>query len=569
MKTTDYIVQAVKTEGITHIFMVPGGLIDPFLSAFDRVPGVAPIVAAHESGAAYMADGYARGSGKFGVCFCIGGPGITNAVTALATALTDEFPLLLMSGQVPTDWDGRGGFQDSSAASYDDVDILRTVTADELCVDDIRLLKFDLHRLMTRMLSTPHKPVHLVLPKNIQNADVDFVYGKLPASLATPRLLDIQAAMQFAPVLGQTRKVVILAGAGIEKSEASGDLLAFAERFRIPVATTLRAKGVFPEDHPLALGIFGYSGTRHAIETILSDEVETLIVLGSGLNQRDTLFWSEKFRPSKALIHVDNDTLSIGRTYHTELPVVGDCGEFLRFVGADDSAAAALAAGAADREAWMARIRASGPRLYDAENMTSDANPIHPARVIADLRKVMPRNTVMLVDSGAHRAFAGHYWESYAPREYISATNLGPMGWAIPAAIGAKLAQPDKPHVVVTGDGCMLMHGIEIQTAARFGVKVIFVLINNSALGNVYLRAKTMGPTPTRLTENPTHDWAGFARSLGLHGITVTEPGSLVTAFEQARDHDGPVLLDIRCGRDFKTPVAPFAQSAKEWTDHD
>jgi len=569
MKTTEYILNAIKAEGVTHLFMVPGGLIDPFLEAFDQVPGLIPIVAAHEGGAAYMADGYARAKGHFGVCFCIGGPGLTNTVTALAGALTDESPILLISGIVPTDWDGRGGFQDSSAATFDDIEILRTVTSDELQVDDVRLLKFDLQRLVKRMMSAPRKPVHLVLPKNIQNTTVDFVYEKLPENLYFPRLLDLEATARFAPTIKDSKKIVILAGAGIEKSDASADLIAFAEEYQIPVATTLRAKGVFPEDHPLALGIFGYTGTRHAIETILSDEVETLIVLGSGLNQRDTLFWNKKFRPAKALIQIDNDPMSIGRTYKTELAIVGDCGEFIKTIRSSQEVTSLLSAGSTERTRWIESIRALGPRLYDLDNTQSDASPLHPARVISDLRKVMPRDTVASVDSGAHRAFSAHYWESYAPREYLSATNLGPMGWAIPAGIGAKLARPDKPHVVITGDGCMLMHGMEIQTAARFGVKVIFVVINNSALGNVYLRARKMGPTPTALTTNTTHDWALFAQSLGVTGIRIDQPQDLIPVFEQALAAPGPVLLDIRCGKDYPTPVTPYSESVKEWTDHD
>ena len=195
--------------------------------------------------------------------------------------------------------------------------------------------------------------------------------------------------------------------------------------------------------------------------------------------------------------------------------------------------------------------------------------PLHPARVLRDLRRVVPRETVLLVDSGAHRAFCGHYWEAYEPRTYLSATNLGPMGWAIPAGIGAKLARPERPLVVVTGDGCMLMHGMEIQTAGRYGIPVIFLVINNSALGNVWLRASQEGPGPAGLTELPTHDWAGFARSLGLKAATVTAPADLEPAFQAALAAGAPYLLDVRCDRAFTTPVTPFNQAKKEWVDDD
>ena len=162
----------------------------------------------------------------------------------------------------------------------------------------------------------------------------------------------------------------------------------------------------------------------------------------------------------------------------------------------------------------MAGIRAT-PRLQDPQNCESAAVPIHPARVVAELRRALPRDGVLLVDSGAHRAFAGHYWESYAPKTYISATNLGPMGWAIPAAVGVQCAQPSKRIAVITGDGCMRMHGMEVATAARYRLPIIYVIIDNAALGNVWLRAHTQGPVPDALTSLPDLDWASFARGLG------------------------------------------------------
>ena len=173
------------------------------------------------------------------------------------------------------------------------------------------------------------------------------------------------------------------------------------------------------------------------------------------------------------------------------------------------------------------------------------------------------------MDSGAHRAFCGHYWEAYEPRSYISATNLGPMGWAIPAGIGAKAARPDRPLVVVTGDGCMLMHGMEIQTAAHYGIAAIFVVINNGALGNVWLRARNEGPGAQALTEIPVHDWAGIARAMGLKAATVHQPEELAPAFAEALKADAPFLVDVRCDRACSTPVTPFNQAKQEWTDDD
>ena len=576
METTAYLLEAFRLEGLSHVFLVPGGLIDPFLPALSATAGLTPIVAAHEGGAAYMADGYARASGRFGACFAIGGPGITNMVTAIAAASTDQSPVMVISGQVPSDWEGRGGFQDSSPATLNDVALFQPLTKSSLVVESPHLVNHHVRASFLKMLASPQGPVHISLPLDIQRTEVHQPWDKLDASVYSPRFVDLQALERLWQILlpGDPRqipsRIVILAGAGVEKSRATSDLLAFAERFEIPVATTLRAKGVFPEDHRLSLGIFGYAGHRHAIESILSGEVEILLVLGSGLSQRDTLFWDRKMLPGRALIHVDLDPKVIGRTWHTEVPLVGDCGQVLRcLLKADPPRLAGLAATNHERRTWLERLRSSGPRYYDAEHANSDAVPMHPARVLRDLRRVVPRETVLLVDSGAHRAFCGHYWEAYEPLTYLSATNLGPMGWAIPAGIGAKLARPERPVVAVTGDGCMLMHGMEIQTAGRYNIPVVFLVINNSALGNVWLRASQEGPGPAGLTELPTHDWAGFARSLGLQAATVTAPADLEAAFQTALAAGSPYLLDVRCDRAFTTPVTPYNQAKKAWEDND
>ncbi|MCE9625353.1 MAG: thiamine pyrophosphate-binding protein [Deltaproteobacteria bacterium] len=577
MKATEYIVQALVQEKLDHVFMVPGGLIDNFYPALCNTAGIRPIVAAHEGGAAYMADGYARASGRFGACFVIGGPGVTNTVTALSAALTDQSPVFLLSGEVPTDWEGRGGFQDASAAGLNDIEILRPVTSYSYEVESCHLLHFHLRAALRQMMSLRRGPVHLSLAENLQTQEITVPYEPLPENAYSPRLLDEPALLRFADTLisgqetgAEPRRIVILAGNGAHSSGAAAALLAFAERFEIPVATTLRAKGVFPEDHRLSLGVFGYSGTRPACETILSDEVEVLIVLGSGLNQRDTLFWEKRFRPKRVLAQVDLDPSVIGKNYAVDAAITGDCFSFLKKLsGLPGPYAEILSRGKTERSEWLSQILSRGPRLYEAEHMDSEAVPLHPARVLRDFRKIFPREGVLMVDSGAHRAFCGHYWETYAPGTYLSATNLGPMGWAIPAGIGAKLARPQLPVAVVTGDGCMLMHGMEIQTAARYQIPVIYVVLNNQALGNVYLRAKKMGVGPADLTEIPLKNWAAFAESLGAKGLIVEKPEQLLPAFETAMASRGPIVLDIRCGRDYTTPVTPWAQAKQEWMDDD
>lgn len=574
MKTTAYYLDALVREGLTHAFLVPGGLIDPFLEDLAATPGLTPVVAAHEGGAVCMADGYARASGRFGACLCIGGPGVTNTLTGVVAASTDNSPVLVISGQVPTNWEGRGGFQDSSPATLNDLAMLDPAVRKSLAVENTHLAGHHLRSALTAMLAGAQGPVHLSLPTDIQRGDVATPWTPLDASLYRPRVIDPEALERALDILAPPapdkapERVAILAGAGVEKSGCADELVRFAEAYAIPVATTLRAKGVFPEDHPLSLGVFGYAGHRHAIEGLTSGEVEALVVLGSGLSQRDTLFWDRNMLPTRALIHADIDPTVIGRTWPSEAPLTGDCGEILRYLlRIDGDRAVALADAVPGRRRWLEKIRALGPRLYDPQAAASDDVPLHPARVATALRAAMPRHGAVVVDSGAHRAFCGHYWQAYAPRTYFSATNIGPMGWAIPAACGIKAARPDLPLAVVTGDGCMLMHGMEIHTAARYGLAVVFVVINNQALGNVWLRSSRQGPGPAGLTEIPGRDFAAMARSLGLEAATVQTPDELVPAFEKALASGRPYLVDVRCDKRFTTPVAPFGQAKALWVD--
>ena len=572
MKGTQLILKALQNEGIDHVFMVPGGLIDSFYPDLSQKNGLKAIVAAHEAGAAFMADGYARASGLFGACFVIGGPGATNTTTAMAAAFTDRSPILLISGEIPTFWEGLGGFQDASSAGLDVLSVLKPVTLFSEEVENASLLVEKLQRALSKMLGIRRGPVHLSIPMDVQNSDFSSAPGR--QSQDDYRFVDMQKLdTLWSKILPRkensqgAQKILILAGAGVESSEASSELVALAEKYCIPVATTLRGKGIFPEDHPLSLGVFGYVGTRHAIETVLSGDVDLLMIFGSGVNQRDTLFWDKNMRTCKIVAQIDKDPEVIASAFSVDVPIVSDCRAVLRNLHlATTQQHNFLTSGIPVRTQWLNQIR-HHPRLYEMENMQSDAFPIHPAQVAYELRRVMPRNTVLVVDSGAHRAFFGHYWESYYPRHYLSATNLGPMGWAIPAGIGAKAACPELPCVVITGDGCMQMHGIEIQTAARYRLPVIFVVINNGVLGNAYLRAKKMGHGPSALTELVYHDWTAFARSLGAKGAKVEKSEHLKKAFEMALASNEPYVLDIRCGRDYPTPITPYTQAKKGWLD--
>jgi acetolactate synthase-1/2/3 large subunit len=569
MRVADYILAALRDQGVSHCFMDPGGLNDNFMPPMTATEGLRTIVAAFEGGAAYMADGYSRASGGLGVCFGIGGPGVLNMVTALAAAGADRSSVLAISGEVARSWEGMGGFQDASAAALDDIDVLQRVTGVSLSMSSRAVVPHHLRHAVTHAF-TRRSPAHLSVPVDVQKAEVDHDWQPIPTSLAAARYVDEEALGRAIDLLesAKRRNIVVLAGPGVNQRDGAESLRSFAERFDIPVATSLSGKGLMPEDHRLALGVFGYGGSRWAIDTIRSDEVEILLVIGSGLSQRDTMQWDPTMLPSEALIHVDADPLVIGRTWASDIPVVANPNEVLhRLARLED--AAALEAGRADRLAFLERIRSRGSRYYNSQDMQSDAVPLHPARVVTELRAAFPDDGVLCVDSGAHRAWFAEYWESRQPGTHYSLTNFGPMGGAIPLGIGAKLARPERPLMVATGDGCMLMHGMEFHTAARERVPLVIALMNNQSYGNIYYRAAKMGPGPERLTDIPGIDWVAFARSMGGDGERVERPTEIAAAVGRALGASGPYLLDLHIDKTYPTPVAVWRERQSEWEDHE
>lgn len=553
-----FMLNALCQEGIQHIFLVPGAMIDPFLSEYEKA-GITAIVAAQEGGAAYMADGYGRARQGFGVCMGIGGPGVTNMVTALSAAYADRTAVLAIAGTIPFTWEGQGTFQDSSPTGIDDHDVLRSMTVFSEEIPDVDHVDSFLKKALRAMGGFENRPAFLSVYLDLQKATLTTPYE--PLHLQQPaRILDSVSVQSVPEVLAAATRIVILAGNGSVRSRAQADIEHFASAYDIPVVTTLRAKGAIPEDHPLSCGVFGLGGSLWANRVVMGDatlgipKAEVLLVLGATLNENNTHGWMPDFIPEKGIVRVDiNPNNVLGREYAESL-VVGDVQTFLRWLQTHgDRYHCALAASQGDRQQWLVNLRQTP--YYDTEaDRQSNQVPLNPARVIADLRRAAPRQSVLVVDSGAHTFFTGHHWTSYAPNEFLFLSNTGPMGYGIAMGIGAKLARPHQPCVCVVGDGSLLMHGMEIHTAVRYQIPLVIVVINNSALGNVYLRARNEGPAAIALSEIPTQNWADFARSLGAGATVVESPDQLMPAFDQAFAAQQPFLVDVRCDRDCNTP---------------
>lgn len=566
---TEYLIRMLRDHGARHIFIGLGALNDPFMSPLSTVDGVGTIVTAFEGGAAYMADGYARASGGIGLCLGIGGPGVLNMTTALAGAKTDRSSVIVISGEVPRSWAGMGGFQDATEAALDDLDVLRPVTGMSLSMSSRQVVPQHVRRAIVHVMSE-RTPAHLSVPRDVQQAELDAEPRRLPESLLHPRTLDEHALQELIAVLEDPdgQRIVVLAGPGVQQSGATDQLRAFAERFDVPVATTLSGKGTLPETHPLALGVFGYGGSRRAIDTIRSGNVDVLVVVGSGLSQRDTLQWDPAMLPSRTLVQIDSHPTLISRSWPVDLAVVSNPAEVFRRLSTLREAPV-LAAGRGARTALLHHVSAGGDARYRTEDTRSEAIPMHPARVVAELRAAFPDDAALCVDSGAHRAWFAEYWDTRKPGTHFSLTNLGPMGGAVPLGIGAKLAQPHRPMLIATGDGCLLMHGMELHTASREQIPVVVAVMNNRSYGNIWFRASKISPRAERLTDIPGIDWVGFARSMGADGERVEQPAQIPAAVARGLAASRPYLLDLIIDKTYPTPVGVWRERQQQWEDND
>lgn len=554
MKSKRYIIEALKAEGIKHVFMVPGGELDPIVFDMIEEGSIKPICAAIEGGAAFMADGYSRSSNKFGVCAAIGGPGILNMATAIATAAADHSPILVISGDVPLDQNGKGVIQDSSSLGINTSAILAPIVSGQVEAHSAQHIPFGLKTLMTKMLTPSTKgPVHLSMSIDVQEQDVPegSTYKPVSESLLHPHYLHDAGFEAAFTALAEGKKVVIYAGSEVRKSNAWEALTKFAEKYSIPVATTISAKGVISEKHELSLGIIGWVMHPYATKVIMEDDIDVMLCIGVQLNSAETMSGSTEFKAKTTIVNYPNFH-NVFQNIDYEFEVLGDSLSFLtKALSVSDARSEKLFQNKAFREEWLnsAKAQCNNVNEYDTENTTLDSKPIHPARLVKALRKVMPQDTIMAIDSGAHMMFAFHYWTVSDPTQVITALDyMGSMGWAWGAVIGSKVALPNRPHVLFTGDACTLMHGMEIKTAVEYNLPIVFVISNNRAYGNPKLRAMKFSQKVNDFMNIPAFDFAALGRALGAEGFTVTDPKDLEATIEKAYKLNKPVVIDVIVG---------------------
>nr|WP_260400669.1 thiamine pyrophosphate-binding protein [Paraburkholderia bannensis] len=560
MKVSNAVVAALEAAKIDHVFLVPGKMIYPLLDAIARSQSVRGIVCAHETGSAFMADGYARGSRKFGVCMAISGPGTMNFVPGMAAANADRIPVLYIGGGVSSHAEGKGAFQDATLSGIFESGVVRGLIGCAVELKNKENLRAEMCRALNGLNWMRRSQSFVSIPVDIQKQVIlpDQQICRLmhdqhdSHSSGTPANSEALEALCEQYLL-KSKKVAFLIGSRGNDARTAQFLLEVAEKFCIPVATTLSGKGAFPETHALSLGVYGFAAHSRAVRVINSDELDVLVVFGSDLNQRDSMNWTEKLSAGKELIIFDDSFDAPAMGHIVSKSIFSGIRAGFRFLSQmDTTREEGFSAVLNRRRAWIAEI-AQTP-LYDPQfeqqdmRSSADESLLHPGDVIKRLCQLLPKDSNVVVDSGAHRIFMAHYWISSGIGNYFSSSALAPMGWAIAAGIGVKLASPERPCVVVTGDGCMLMHGMEIQTAARYGVKILYVILNNSAHGAIHIDAISNGSVPEQFSELPCYNWTAFAASLGVPARRVGRLDDLEEALSEASRLNGPSVLEVSTG---------------------
>jgi acetolactate synthase-1/2/3 large subunit len=547
----DILVKYLEQEGVEFLFGVPGGHLLPLYDAVYRAGTIKPILSKHEGAAAFMACGYALTSGRLGVCCGTVGPGATNLVTGVAEAYADSIPMLAITAQVGTTAIGKGALQEGAGVgrTINQVALFDKITKSSMMVTRGRSLGEATRRALRVAHSGRPGPVHIDLPADVQQETVD--EEVLPVSSYRPMdhpPVDRTLAKPIAEILLTSKKPAILAGAGCLSRPTAKQLQLLSERLHIPVATTLRGKGVFPEDHPMALGCVGLYGSRTA-NGYLRSGLDVLLVLGSSLHEFTTHVWDGAFLPSQALIQVDIDPTEIGKNYPVTHPVVADASSFL------DALVAII--NHEERPGNDLDSFKQETQYLNEPAMTADVIPIKPQRLVHSVRQVLPRDATVLADIGNTLTWAERYFCAYPEGRFIALGGLAAMGSATAASIGAKLGRPDAPTVCLCGDGDFMMTGMEVATAANHSIPVIWVVFKNTRLGMIYdvqtvsyhnhYVASTLGDV----------DFVALARSLGAEGYHVERPDEIQPVLTKAMNASTPVVVEVVIDPQELPPVKP------------
>ena len=513
-----------------------------------------------------MADGYARIKGSLGVCFATSGPGATNLVTGVATSYVDNIPVLVLTGQVATSSYGKGAFQDSTKEGVDSVQMFDSITLHSSMIISKYMAHDQIKEALRIALTGKRGPVHLSLPKDVMASELEC---ELPTSTTyrpPAEYFDRRMVIEAAQELADAKTPAILIGTGAVTSSACEDIKELAEMLNIPVATTPKAKGAFPEDHPLSLGVFGLCGSPMAEKCLMSGQTDVLLIIGSSLNQMTTLSWDPRLAPSKCLIHINIDPAEIGKNYKVDIPLIGDARTIVNEISFRIMRLIQDKESTEEGTKRVARIRQEVGLYVSPEKIESNSIPVKPQRMIKELERALPENAIIFSDTGSHMCWAIHYLTTKRPNSFICPFGLLSMGYSTAAAIGGKLAAPDRPVVSLVGDGCFQMNGMEVATAVNYDIPVVWIIQNNAKLGLVHELQKAPLGGKTVTTTFKKVDFAKIAEGLGAKGYQIEKPGELEELLPKVIASNEPSVIDCTIDSTEIPPLAEFIEGMKNYT---
>ncbi|VLS28074.1 acetolactate synthase large subunit [Streptococcus pneumoniae] len=542
---SDLVLETLRDLGIDTIFGYPGGAVLPFYDAIYNFKGIRHILGRHEQGCLHEAEGYAKSTGKLGVAVVTSGPGATNAITGIADAMSDSVPLLVFTGQVARAGIGKDAFQEA-----DIVGITMPITKYNYQVRETA----DIPRIITEAvhIATTGRPGPVVidLPKDVSALETDFIYSpevNLPSYQPTLEPNDMQIK-KILKQLSKAKKPVLLAGGGISYAEAAAELNEFAERYQIPVVTSLLGQGTIATSHPLFLGMGGMHGSFAA--NIAMTEADFMISIGSRFDDRLTGN-PKTFAKNAKVAHIDIDPAEIGKIISADIPVVGDAKKALQMLLAEPTVHN-------NTEKWIEKVTKDKNRVrsYDKKERV-----VQPQAVIERIGELTNGDAIVVTDVGQHQMWTAQYYPYQNERQLVTSGGLGTMGFGIPAAIGAKIANPDKEVVLFVGDGGFQMTNQELAILNIYKVPIKVVMLNNHSLGMVRQWQESFYEGRTSESVFDTlPDFQLMAQAYGIKNYKFDNPETLAQDLEVITE-DVPMLIEVDISR--KEQVLPMVPAGK------
>ena len=543
MRGGDAIIKALMDKGVDTIFGYPGGTVIPFYDMlYDS--DLRHILVRHEQCAAHAAEGYARASGKVGVCLATSGPGATNLVTGIANAYMDSSPLIAITGQVVSNLIGNDAFQE-----VDIMGITMPITKHSYQPKDANDIPSIINTSFEIASTGRNGPVLIDVPKEVQEQELDdYVLGTIPTPGYKPTVKgNSKQIAKAAKMLIEAERPFILAGGGTILSGASEEVKKVAELINAPIATSLMGKGIVDEKDDISIGMLGMHGKQVANQSV--NKTDCLLAIGCRFSDRTT-GKLEEFIPNAKVIHIDIDPAEIGKNVAVDLPIVGDAKIVLNQLIKE------LEASPSDKTAWMKSIvdfkKSTIPRV------SYDDIPLKPQQVIKEIAHSITEDTIVTTDVGLHQMWAAHFLDISKPRKFISSGGLGTMGFGLPAAIGAKVACPDEAVLAIVGDGGFLMVSQELATIKEYDIPVVIAMLNNRKLGMVYQwQNKMYNERYSQTDMGNTPDFVKLAESYGINAVRVEEVDKTQEVLSKALKDNEAILVDITVEKNEFIPMFP------------